>query len=60
MCFLNPKYIRTFELKVCTAHGTRKEFNKAVNDALLKLVEFEIELNKTSELRWCIEENPVD
>lgn len=41
MCFLNPKYKRTFILEVCTAHGTISEFNKLVNEKIKELVEFE-------------------
>lgn len=58
MCFLNPKYVRKFELKVCTAHGTEEEFNKAVDEAAVTLVKLENELNASGQLRWCIEEKP--
>lgn len=60
MCFLNPKYKRTFILEVCTAHGTLDEFNKNVNEKIEELVKLEMRLNKDASLRWKIEEDLVD
>lgn len=56
MCFINPKFKVKFILEVCTAHGTREDFEEMLDAERTRLVEMEMALNATGKLRWCLTE----